>query len=150
MRRISHWSLNYLLALYILLLAVQNLIFCVFINLKALKWQCHEIFCIFFHESNPSGPLINSLKWFPWKICFREDIHKKRDSTQCYTVLRRVGLRAVTLRRVGKLKCPKIQNWLTLRRVKNNLFWFLKTSTFRTFRIYVMIFRKYFEKSQTG
>ena len=37
-------------------------------------WQCHEIFCIFFHESNPSGPLINSLKWFCWKICFREDL----------------------------------------------------------------------------
>ena len=28
----------------------------------------------FFHESNPSGPLINRLKWFFLKIRFREDI----------------------------------------------------------------------------
>ena len=37
-----------------------------------LKGQCHEIFDLyFFHESNPSGPLINRLKWFFLKICFR-------------------------------------------------------------------------------
>ena len=30
-----------------------------------LKGQCNEIFDLyFFHESNPSGPLINRLKWF--------------------------------------------------------------------------------------
>ena len=28
----------------------------------------------FFHKSNPSGPLINRLKWFFIKIRFREDI----------------------------------------------------------------------------
>ena len=41
---------------------------------QGLKGQCHEIFdlYIFFHGSNPSGRLINSLKWFFLKICFRE------------------------------------------------------------------------------
>ena len=30
----------------------------------SLKGQCHKIFAIFlFHESKPSGPLINRLKW---------------------------------------------------------------------------------------
>ena len=43
--------------------------------LKHLKRQCHEIFDLyFFHESNPSGPLINRLKWFCLKIRIREDI----------------------------------------------------------------------------
>ena len=37
------------------------------------------------HESNPFGSLINSLKWFCWKIRFREDIREKRDSAQCDT-----------------------------------------------------------------
>ena len=36
-----------------------------------LKGQCHEIFDLyFFHESNPSGPLINRLKWFFLKFVF--------------------------------------------------------------------------------
>ena len=30
-----------------------------------LKGQCHKSFDLyFFHESNPSGPLIDRLKWF--------------------------------------------------------------------------------------
>ena len=46
--------------------------FCAIV-LKTLKGQCHEIFDLyFFHESNPSGPLINRLKWFFLKICFRK------------------------------------------------------------------------------
>ena len=42
-----------------------------------LKRQFHEIFDIFlFLESNSSGPLINSLKWFCLKIRFRRDIRE--------------------------------------------------------------------------
>ena len=33
-----------------------------------------NIFLAFFHESNPSGPLINRLKWFFLKIRCRGDI----------------------------------------------------------------------------
>ena len=69
----------------------------------------------FFHELNPSGFLINSLKWFHWKICFGEDIRKKRDFAH-YTEQSRTP-RSITLRGVGKLKCPKIHNWQTLRGV---------------------------------
>ena len=47
---------------------------CCFI-LPRLKGQCHKIFDLyFFHESNPSGPRINRLKWFFLKICIREDV----------------------------------------------------------------------------
>ena len=67
----------------------------------------------FFHKSNPFESLINSLKWFHQKIRFREDIRKKRDSAQCDTAPSQT-LRSITLRRVWKLKCPKIQNCLTL------------------------------------
>ena len=42
-----------------------------------------------FHESMPSGPLINRLKWFCLKVRFHGDIHEKFDTTQC---LRRVRL----------------------------------------------------------
>ena len=38
------------------------------ISHNRIKWQCHEIFGIFFHESNLPGPLINRLKWFCWNI----------------------------------------------------------------------------------
>ena len=58
-----------------------------------LKRQCHEIFDLyFFHESNPSGPLINRLKWFCLKIRFREDIRipSSKNSTQRSVILRRV------------------------------------------------------------
>ena len=61
-----------------------------------LKGQCREIFLNFlFHESKPSGPLINSLKWF----C--GDIREKFDSSQANTVQSRT-LRRLTLRGVGK------------------------------------------------
>ena len=33
----------------------------------------------FFHESNPSGPLISRLKWFFLKLRFREDIRIFRE-----------------------------------------------------------------------
>ena len=50
----------------------------------SLKAQCHKIFAIFlFHESKPSGPLINRLNWFCLQICFRRDIRDKFESTQC-------------------------------------------------------------------
>ena len=50
-----------------------------------LKRQCHEIFCNFFHESNPFGSLKNNLNWFCWKIRFPDDIYEKHDSGQCDT-----------------------------------------------------------------
>ena len=59
-----------------------------------------------FHESKPSGPLINRLKWFCLKVCFHGEICKKFDSAQANTAQSR------------KLKCSQIQNWLTLRGVK--------------------------------
>ena len=40
---------------------------------RSFKWPCHEIFCHFFHEWNPPGPLINRLNWCWWKICFHGD-----------------------------------------------------------------------------
>ena len=53
-------------------------------KLNGLKGQCHEIFGIFlFHESKPSGPLINRLKWFCFKVRFRGEIREKFDSAQC-------------------------------------------------------------------
>ena len=36
-----------------------------------------------FHESKPSGPLINRLNWFCLKVHFRGDICEKFDSAQC-------------------------------------------------------------------
>ena len=48
-----------------------------------LKGECHEIFChILFHESKPSGPWINRLKWFCLKVRFRKDIREISDSAQ--------------------------------------------------------------------
>ena len=43
-----------------------------------LKGVCHEIFHIyFFHDSNPSGPLINRVKYFRIRCRFRRDISSK-------------------------------------------------------------------------
>ena len=40
-------------------------------NVPSLKGQCHEIFDLyFFHGLNPSGPLINRIKWFFPKYSF--------------------------------------------------------------------------------
>ena len=51
-----------------------------------LKGQCHEIFWHFlFHELNPSGPLINRLKWFFLKIRFSQDTREKFVSAQANT-----------------------------------------------------------------
>ena len=61
---------------------------------------------IFFHESNPSGSLINCLKWFCKKISFHEYIREKCDSAQCDTAWSRT-LHSITLHRVGKFKCQK-------------------------------------------
>ena len=50
------------------------------------KWPCHKIFfVIFFYETNPSGTLINRLKWFSWKIFFCEEICKICESAQANT-----------------------------------------------------------------
>ena len=55
-----------------------------------------------FHESNPSGPLINRLKWFSLKISFRGDIREISDSMQANTVKSQT-LRRLTLRGVRKI-----------------------------------------------
>ena len=63
-----------------------------------LLGQCHEIFEIFlFHESKPSGPLINRIKWFCLKVRFHGEICEKF-AAQANTV------RSQTLRR---LHCPE-------------------------------------------
>ena len=62
-------------------------------RLPYLKRQCHEIFDLyFFHEWNPSGPLINRLKWFCLIIRFREDIgiRSLKNLTSRSVILRRV------------------------------------------------------------
>ena len=53
-----------------------------------------------FHESKPSGPLINILKWFCLKFRFREDIREIIDSAQANTAQSRTP-RRLTLRGVG-------------------------------------------------
>ena len=94
----------------------------------------------FFHELNPFGSLINGLKWFCWKICLSEDIHKKRDSKQCDTA---------PSQEIEMSENPKLSNTarsrtlcsVKLRRVKK-FYLFLKTYISMTFSIYVMIFWK--------
>ena len=54
-----------------------------FLWAPCLKWQCHDIFWHFlFYQSNPSGPLINRLKWFSLKIHYRGVIREISDSSQ--------------------------------------------------------------------
>ena len=56
-----------------------------------------RIFVIFFlHESRPSRPLKNRLKWF-FKIRFRGDICEKIDSAQANTVESKIEKLANTL-----------------------------------------------------
>ena len=56
-------------------------------TLVLLKWQCHEIFGIFFMNRSH---LINMLKWFLLKIRFRGDIREISDSTQANTARSRL------------------------------------------------------------
>ena len=68
-----------------------------------LRGSVTRIFVIFlFHESKPSGTLINRLKWFSVKIRFCEDIREISDSAQCKPTQswtpRRLTLRGVELR----------------------------------------------------
>ena len=55
--------------------------------LHCLKGVCHEIFDIhFFHDSNPSRPLINRLKYFRIRFRFRRDIRSqssKKSTPRC-------------------------------------------------------------------
>ena len=44
-----------------------------------------DCLAFFLYETNPPGPLINRLKWFCWKICFRGDIREISDSAQANT-----------------------------------------------------------------
>ena len=42
---------------------------------NSFKGVCHKIFDLqFFHDSNPTGPLINRLKYFRIWFLFRQDI----------------------------------------------------------------------------
>ena len=43
-------------------------------DMVPLKGVCHEIFNLYFHDSTPSGPLINRLKYFRIRFRFRRDI----------------------------------------------------------------------------
>ena len=54
-------------------------------DLIRVKEAVSHNFLAFFHYSNKSGSLINSLKWFHRKICFHKDFWEKRDSEQCDT-----------------------------------------------------------------
>ena len=48
--------------------------------------MCHEIFDLqFFHDLNPSGPLINRLKYFPIRFRFSRDIQILKSSAVCCT-----------------------------------------------------------------
>ena len=109
------------------------------------KRQCHEIFGIFFLSS-----LIQPI-WVPDK----QKIFAK-NVTPCSVILCRVGLRAVShCAASGNWNVRKIQNCLTLRSQtpcsfstasSQTIFLFSKTSISMSFRIYVKIFRKKFEK----
>ena len=66
-----------------------------------------------FHESNPSGPLINRLKWFYFKVYFHGNIRKICDSVEANTA--RTPPHANTAQS-QQLNFPKIQKWLILRR----------------------------------
>ena len=47
-------------------------------TVPSLKGVCHEIFDLqFFYDSNPSGPLINRLKYFRIRFRFRRDIRSQ-------------------------------------------------------------------------
>ena len=72
-----------------------------------------DFFGIFFLHYGPIWVPDKQSKMVLLEKKFREDIHKKRDSAQCDTVPSRTP-RRITLHRVRKLKCPKIQNCLTL------------------------------------
>ena len=67
-----------------------------FLWAPCLKWQCHDIFWHFlFYQSNPSGPLINRLKWFSLKIHYRGVIREISDSSQANIARSFVGINFV-------------------------------------------------------
>ena len=78
---------------------------------KAVSWD----FLQFFFSSSIEciWSVINILKWFCWKIRFREDIHEICDSAQCDTAPsqtpRSITLRRVRLRAVSH--CAESGNW---------------------------------------
>ena len=65
-------------------LVIKNVSQYFLISSTLLKGAVSRDFLSFlFHESKPSGALINSLKGFCLKICFRKDIREISDSAQC-------------------------------------------------------------------
>ena len=93
-----------------------------------LKRQCQRIFFIFFSWIEPIWVPDKQSTMVSLKIRFRGDIQKKRglcavwyfaklDSAHCHTAPSGT-LRSTTLRHVGKLKCSKNQNCLTLHTVR--------------------------------
>ena len=79
----------------------------------AFKVAVSQDFLAFFlfHESNPSGPLIHRLKWFPFKVRFRGYICKISDSAQANTA-RNQTLHRLTLCvvRTISFENPKLAN----------------------------------------
>ena len=89
-----------------------------------------RFFGIFFSLFQPvwvldeQSKLVSLKNSFSWKIFVK-------NMTPRSVILCGVGLLAVS-------NCAE----------SNNLIWFLKTSSYRTLRVYVMIFRKYFENKK--
>ena len=54
-------------------------------TVKEYIFTGRQIVWLFFSETNPPVPLINRLKWFCWKICFRGYISEISDSAQANT-----------------------------------------------------------------
>ena len=142
-------------------------------KITTLNRQCNEIFCNLFSWTNPFGSLINSIRWFCWKILFAKIFIKnvtplsvwycaESDPAQYHTAPRREiemlenpklskTARSQTLRSLilsDSAQCDTARSLtpcsISLRIVK--LFFFLsKTYISMTFKICVMIFRKKFE-----
>ena len=97
-----------------------------------LKVVCHEIFDLqFFHDSNPSGPLINRLKYFQIRFRFRRDIQilKKlrivhptveSDSAVCVYTVESDSTVCITLRSQAP-RCashPRVKWWTVLKKLR--------------------------------
>ena len=91
----------------------------------SFKRQCHEIFGNFlFHESKPSGPLINRLKWFCVSFVFGKIFAK--NSTLC-----RLTLGGVEIEMFANPKLANTARSWTLRRLSlrivKQMFYFRKS-----------------------
>ena len=69
-------------------------------NLSQLfKGECHEIFFLhFFHDLNPSRPLINRLKYFPIRFQFCQDIQVLKKLSRMHPTLESSSAMCITPR----------------------------------------------------